>query len=325
MYTIGIDLGGTNIAVGIVNRENRIVCKGTTPTFAHRKNEEIVSDMASLSHRLIKRAGLSLSDISSVGVAAPGTVLPKLGVVERAENLGFDFFPLLDTLRQSLPIGRMYLENDANAAAFAEAMCGAARGSAVSVMITLGTGLGGGIVINNKIYTGFNGGAGELGHHVIRYGGRPCGCGRRGCWETYCSATGLIKSTKEMLESCQKNGQRTALEACAERYGRVNARVAFDAMKLGDPYAKQAIDEYKDLLAEGLVDLINIFQPEVISIGGGICNEKENLLSDDLLIKIDRAQFSRNSSKKAVIRLAELGNDAGIIGAALLEKNYETL
>lgn len=323
MYTIGIDLGGTNIAAGIVGKENKIICKGTTPTFAKRKNEEIVADMARLSRSLIKRAGLSLSDISSVGIAAPGTVLPKEGIVERAENLGFDFFPIVKTLQKDLPIERMYLENDANAAAFAEAMCGAARGSSISVMITLGTGLGGGIIINNKIYTGFNGGAGELGHHVIMRGGRPCGCGRRGCWETYCSATGLIRSTKEMLESCKKNGQRTAMEDFVAKYGRVNARVAFDAMRAGDPYAKRVVDEYKDLLAEGIVDLINIFQPEVILIGGGICNERGYLLSDDLLIKIDRAQFSCNTAKKTAVRLAELGNDAGIIGAALLEKNFE--
>ncbi len=324
MYTIGIDLGGTNIAVGIVNGENKIICKGTTPTFAHRKNEEIVADMARLSHSLVRKAGLSLSDISSVGIAAPGTVLPEVGVVERAENLGFDFFPIVEVLRKDLPIERIYLENDANAAAFAEATCGAARGSAISVMITLGTGLGGGIVINNKIYTGFNGAAGELGHHVIARGGRLCGCGRRGCWETYCSATGLIRSTEEMLKRCRKNGLRTAMEERVEHYGRVNARVAFDAMKAGDIYAKRVIDEYKDYLAEGIVDLINIFQPEVISIGGGICNERGNLLSDELLIKIDRAQFSCNAAKKTAVRLAELGNDAGIIGAALLEKNYGT-
>ncbi len=323
MYTIGIDLGGTNIAAGIVNQENKIICKGTTPTFSHRKNEEIVADMARLSYTLLRRAGLSLANISSVGIAAPGTVLPKEGVVERAENLGFDFFPIVEVLRKDLPIERIYLENDANAAAFAEAICGAARGSAISVMITLGTGLGGGIIINNKIYTGFNGGAGELGHHVIARGGRLCGCGRRGCWETYCSATGLIRSTKEMLARCEKNRQRTAMEERVRHYGRVNARVAFDAMKSGDIYAKRVVDEYKDYLAEGIIDLINIFQPEVISIGGGICNERGHLLSDDLLIKIDRAQFSCNAAKKTVVRLAELGNDAGIIGAALLEKNFE--
>ncbi len=323
MYTIGIDLGGTNIAVGIVNEENKIISKGSTPTFARRKNEEIVADMARLSRSLIGQAGLSLSDISSVGIAAPGTVLPSEGIVERAENLGFDFFPIVEVLKNDLPIERMYLENDANAAAFAEAMCGAARGSSVSVMITLGTGLGGGIVINNKIYTGFNGGAGELGHHVIARGGRLCGCGRRGCWETYCSATGLIKSTREMLERCKKNRLSTRMEERVKHYGRINARVAFDAMKAGDPYAKRVIDEYKDFLAEGIIDLINIFQPEVISIGGGICNERGHLLSDDFLIKIDRAQFSCNSSKKTTVRLAELGNDAGIIGAALLQKNFE--
>ena len=321
MYTIGVDLGGTNIAAGLVDQEMKIVKKGSVPTRPERGGDAIMADMAELCRSLAKEAGISLAEISSIGIASPGTILYEEGMVERSDNLNFYRFPIADKLRALLPGMTVYLENDANAAAWAEAICGAARGTRDSVMITLGTGLGGGLVINGKIYAGHNGAAAELGHVLVKKGGRMCNCGRRGCFEAYCSATGLIASTKDMMEECRRLKRTTLMTEEAERYGKVNARVAFNAMKRGDVYARKVVEEYREYLADGIIDLINIFQPEVLSIGGGICNEGEHLLSPDFLKKIEEEQFTRDADHKTAIRIAELGNDAGIIGAAMLGQN----
>ncbi|MBQ2719807.1 MAG: ROK family protein [Clostridia bacterium] len=319
-YTIGVDLGGTNIAAGLVDTEGHIVRKGSVPTRPERGGDAIMEDMAALCRRLCNEAGVALADVASVGVASPGTILYDEGAVERSDNLGFYRFPIVAKLRALLPGMTVYLENDANAAAWAEAVAGAAKGTRHSVMITLGTGLGGGVILDGRIYTGHNGAAAELGHVLLKRGGRLCPCGRRGCFEAYCSATGLIRSTEAMLEECRRLHYGTLMTEEVERYGRVNARVAFNAMKRGDAFAKRVVDTYREDLADGIIDLINIFQPEVLSVGGGICNEREHLLTPEILQKIDREQFTRDAEKKTVIRIAELGNDAGIIGAAMLGK-----
>ena len=321
MYTIGVDLGGTNIAAGVVNEKMEIVAKGSVPTLPARGGDAIMADMAALCLRLAAEAGITMKDVESVGIASPGTIMYEEGMVERSDNLNFYRFPIRDKLAALLPGTTVYLENDANAAAWAEHMCGAARGTHNSVMITLGTGLGGGIVINDKIYAGFNGAAAELGHVTIKKGGRLCNCGRRGCFEAYCSATGLVQTTEEVMEECRRLKRATLMTEEAERFGKVSARVAFNAMKRGDAYGKAVVDAYKEQLAEGIIDLINIFQPEVLSIGGGVCNEGDYLVSADFLKKIDEEQFTRDADRKTVIRIAKLGNDAGIIGAAMLGQN----
>ena len=196
MYRIGIDLGGTNIAAGIVNEQYEILAQESTPTKAGRPGEEIVSDMAALCLRLCAKAGISESEVESLGIASPGVVDDKLGEVIVAYNLGFFHFPIIPLLKEKLNISTMHIANDANAAAWGEAIAGAGKGSSSSIMVTLGTGVGGGIILDNKLLTGFNEGAGELGHMVIQAGGRPCTCGRKGCWEAYASATGLINMTK---------------------------------------------------------------------------------------------------------------------------------
>ena len=318
MYTIGVDLGGTNIAAGIVDSNMKIVRKGSVPTLPKRGGDAVMADMAELCRTLVREAGLTMEDIESVGIASPGTILYDEGMVERSDNLGFYRFPIADKLRALLPGMTVYLENDANAAAWAEAVSGAARGTRDSVMITLGTGLGGGLVLDGKIYVGHNGAAAELGHVLVKKGGRLCNCGRRGCFEAYCSATGLIRSTEEMMEECRRLKIDTLMTEEAEKFGKVNGRVAFNAAKRGDPYARRVVQEYKDFLADGIIDLINIFQPEVLSIGGGVSGEGDNLVSPDFLEKIEREQFTRDAEHKTIIRVAELGNDAGIIGAAML-------
>ena len=317
MYRIGIDLGGTNIAAGIVNEKFEIVHKDSVPTLASRPGEEIVADMGALCKKIIADAGLTEGDIAAVGVVSPGVVDDKNGVVLLAENLGFKNFPLVPLLRQHLSIPDIFIENDANAAAWGEAIAGAAKGSRYSVMITLGTGVGGGIVADGKLYKSFNAAAGELGHTVIEVGGRPCTCGRRGCWEAYSSATGLVNMTKDKLAECEKQNRPTVMTELVAARGKVTGRTAFEAMRQGDEAAKEVVDEYIKYLGAGLTNMVNTFQPEVLSIGGGISNEGQTLL--DLVTPIvNSQQFGFGLFPSTDIRIAKLRNDAGIIGAAVL-------
>ena len=318
MYYLGIDLGGTNIAAGIVNDKYEIVKKKSTPTLANRDGKLIIKDMAELCRGLIADCGLTVDDIEYAGIATPGTANSDTGVVEYANNLPFVDFPISDLLKEYLGVKKVYIENDANAAAKAEAVAGAAKGAKYSVMITLGTGLGGGIVLDGKVYSGFNHAGAELGHIVIEKDGKQCTCGRRGCWETYSSATGLVNMTKERLVEARANGVKSLIDDMIEGdLNRVNARVAFAAMKQGDELGAKIVDEYISYLACGIANVINIFQPNVLSIGGGVCNEKDYLLIP-LKEKVFKETYSKDPTKQTQIKIAEMGNDAGIVGAATL-------
>ena len=316
MYRIGIDLGGTNIAVGIVNDEHKIVVKKTTPTLAKRPPEEIVADMARVCLEACAELKIDIKDVANIGIASPGIANPVNGCVEYANNLPFLRFPIVQLLSDGLGIDRSVIKiaNDANAAAWGEAVAGAAKGSANSIMVTLGTGVGGGIIINNKILVGFNSAAGEIGHIVIEQDGAPCGCGRRGCWEAYSSATALIRMTKEAVEECKKTGRYPSLLK-AER---ISGRTACDAMRAGDEVGTEVYNKYVKYLATGITNLVNIFQPEVISLGGGVSNEGQSLI--DAITPLVRAeQYGGDVVALTQLRIATLGNDAGIIGAAALE------
>ena len=317
MYYLGIDLGGTNIAAGIVDKNYKIIKKKSTPTLAHRDGKEIIKDMAKLCLSLIEECGLTLKDIAYAGIASPGTANSETGVVEYANNLPFENFPIAALLKEYSGIEKVYIENDANAAAKAEAIAGVAKGAKYSVMITLGTGLGGGIVLDGKVYSGFNFAGAELGHIVIEKDGKQCTCGRRGCWETYSSATGLTNMTKEAVLEARKIGRKTLIEDLINgNVDNCNARVAFAAMKQGDKVGKEIVDKYISYLACGIANVINIFQPNVLSIGGGVCGEKDNLL-----VPLKEAVFKETytrGDRQTEIKIAELGNDAGIVGAAVL-------
>ena len=318
MYYIGVDLGGTNIAAGIVNSEFQIVKKGSVPTnVAGRTAEEIIKDMGALCDSLVKDAGLTFDDIEYVGIASPGAIDPVRGVVNYANNLPFSRFPIADTLKKFIPVKKVLVENDANAAAKGEAVAGAVKGVGDVVMITLGTGVGGGIIIDHKVYSGFNYAGAELGHIVIEYNGRQCSCGRKGCWEAYSSATGLINMTKEKLAECEAKGIPTLMTDFVKEEGKVSGKTAFAAMKKGDAPAKEVVDMYIGYLGCGLSNIINIFQPEILVIGGGICNEK-HYLTDPLEKIIKEETYGNEAIKPTTLKIAELGNDAGIIGAAVL-------
>ena len=320
MYYIGIDLGGTNIAVGIVDESFKIVKKGSTPTLVNRDPELIIADMGKLCLELLAETGIGLEEVVCAGIAAPGSVNPRTGIIEYANNLPFLRFPIADTLRKYLPVRKVYLENDANAAALGEAVGGAAKGKRLSVMITLGTGVGGGVIIDGKIYSGFNYAGAELGHTVIEYNGRQCSCGRKGCWEAYSSATGLVNITKDYIVEARAAGKKTIMDdMIGGDLSKVSARTAFNAMKQGDEVGAAVVDEYISYLSCGIVNMINIFQPNVLSIGGGVCNEGDYLMKP-LLEKVWGETYTREGTPRTQILIAKLGNDAGIIGAAVLGK-----
>lgn len=317
MYRIGIDLGGTNIAAAIVSEDFKIVKKMSVPTGRERDASFIMDDMAQLCRDLCASAGYTLEDIEAIGIASPGVANHTDGVVEYSCNLGFRKFPICKELSNRLGIKNIHVENDANAAAWGEAVAGAAKGTKNSVMITLGTGVGGGVIIDGKVFSGFNYAGAELGHVVIEKDGRPCGCGRRGCWEAYSSATALINMTKEKLEECEKAGRKTAMTDIVAKYGKVSGRTAFDGMRAGDEAAHEVVDMYLSYLSCGITNMINIFQPEVLSIGGGISGEGQALI-DMMIYEIRKEQYGSDFVTHTKVCIAELGNDAGLIGAAFL-------
>ncbi len=320
MYTIGVDLGGTNIAIGLCDENLNIIKKGSVRTGAHRPAEEIIRDMAALASDILSECKVLPSEVEYVGIATPGAVNPDTGVVEYSCNLPFRNFSIGETFLKYLPLKKVYVANDANAAALAESLIGAAKNTRLSIMVTLGTGVGGGIIIDGRIITGSVNCAGaELGHMVIQHGGRPCGCGRRGCFEAYCSATALTNITKEKMDELTKRGIRSPLFDIAERDGKISARTAFRAAKVGDAYAKEVVDCYIEHLATGITNLINIFQPDIITIGGGVSNEGDDLINP-LIEIIDREQYTKDNENRTRIVIATLKNDAGIVGAAGLGK-----
>lgn len=313
-YYAGIDLGGTNIVAGVVDEEYNIVAKASTKTNCPRPEKEIADDMAKMVYQAVKNAGLTIDDIEWVGIGTPGIANSATGIIERANNLGFENTPMVKYISESID-KPVFIENDANAAAYGEYVAGAAKGAKNAVCITLGTGVGGGIIIDGRIYAGSNFAGAEIGHTVIEVDGVQCTCGRKGCFEAYSSATGLIRMTKEAIEmfpDCE-------MAKMAEEKGKVTARTSFDAMRAGDKNAKDVVDKYIKYLAAGITNTINIFQPDVLCIGGGVCNEGDPLL---LPVKalVEKEDFASNSAKRTEIVIAKLGNDAGIIGAAFLGK-----
>ena len=312
-YYIGIDLGGTNIAAGVVNENKEIVAKTSIKTGSGRPVDLIADDMASAAKQAAEIAGLTLEDVEWVGIGAPGTANRASGIIEYSNNLGWHGVPLVKMLEERTG-KKVYIENDANAAAYGEYVAGAAKDADISVMVTLGTGVGGGVVIHNKIYTGFNFAGAELGHSVIVVDGRTCTCERKGCLEAYASATGLITTTKEYME---KYKDSIMWELVEHDLSKVSGRTAFDAMRKGDAAGKQVVDSYIKYLACGITNIINTFQPDILCIGGGISHEGDTLMVP-LKEIVKREVYSRNSARNTEIVAASLGNDAGIIGAALL-------
>ena len=308
MVYIGIDLGGTNIAAGVVSAEGKILAQASVPTGAQRPWQEVIRDMAQVSLQALEASGHTLDDVVSVGVGVPGYADPDTGVVVFCTNLGWHDVPLREELEKYLhkPV---HADNDANVAGFAEARAGVSRGAHSSVFLTLGTGVGGCTIINGRIWYGAHKVGGELGHVIYNFDGEPCTCGSRGCFERYASATALIRMGREAVARHPQSVLAAKLET-------LNARDVIDAARTGDEAACEAFDAYTDHLANGISSFINVIDPEIIVLGGGVSKAGAFLL-EPVRKKVEERRFYK-TLPFARIELSELGNDAGIIGAALL-------
>ncbi len=306
-YRVGIDLGGTNIAAGLVDENMNILCQMSVPTLSERPYQEIVRDMAVLVRGLVNMGNISMDEVESVGIGSPGTPEKETGNILYSNNLGWYDVPLLPELAKYIPVP-LKVDNDANCAALGEFLAGAAKGCKSAVMITLGTGVGGGIVLDGQIYDGVNHAGAEIGHTVIVSGGELCTCGRRGCWEAYASATALIRMGKEAAAANP--------ESLLAGYEKLDGLAIFTAADQGDKAAQEVIDRYLFYVAEGLTNVVNVFQPEAVVIGGGICGQGERILKP-IREQVAKDVFCKQVSVPQIVT-ATLGNAAGIIGAAFL-------
>ncbi|MEG2594998.1 MAG: type I phosphomannose isomerase catalytic subunit [Ruthenibacterium sp.] len=311
-YRIGIDLGGTNIKAGIVDENNHIIAKYSIPTRAERPWQAVAADMAEAVKAALAKANLSLADCVSVGVGCPGTVDAATGNVPYSNNLAWENAALGDTLAQALGLP-VRVSNDANCAALGEFVAGAAAGVRSAVLLTLGTGVGGGVVFDGKIFEGGPGGA-ELGHSTLIAGGAPCTCGRNGCLEAYASATALVREARSAAQAHPESVMNTM---CAGNLDKMNGRIPFDAARANDAAGKAVVAQYIEWLGEGIVNMVNIFRPEVVLLSGGICGEGR-YLTDPLNAFVQKYAFAGKHAPIPPVLCATLGNDAGILGAANL-------
>ena len=311
MY-IGIDLGGTNIAAGIVREDGKIVVQSSVPTLSQRPTDEIVKDMVFLSKQLIKDAELELNDIEAVGIGCPGTINFETGEVIYSNNIKMEHYMLAKEFQKYLNLP-VKIDNDANCAAMGEYIV-SGNNVPIFMFITLGTGVGSGLILNGKVFRGFNGAASEAGHITLVSGGEPCTCGKRGCWETYASVTALIRQTKVAME---KNPE-SLMHEIAKAEGKISGRTSFDAAKQGDKAAQAVVKQYAQYVADGIVSVENVLQPDIISVGGGISMEGEYLLQP--VCEYAAANGFNKFMPKTKIVTAQSFNDAGIIGAAMIAK-----
>jgi len=324
MYRIGIDLGGTFIKVGVVDEANTIIGRSSAPTGLPCSAEAIADNMTALCTEAAADAGLSLSQISSIGIGTPGAIDPVSGTVIYSCNLDFHNTPLCELVSKGTGLPA-FLENDANAAALGEYAAGAGALDGTNaknfIMITLGTGIGGGIIMNGRLYSGSNYAGGELGHMVIVAGGEKCNCGRLGCFERYASASALVG---QMQAAMTANPKASFWTSCDGDINNANGKTFFKALAMedeagfeGEKLAGRVFEQYIDYLAAGIINYVNIFQPDVLCIGGGISAAGERFIAP-LHARLDAEDYARDFTKRTQLVIAKLGNDAGIIGAALL-------
>lgn len=312
---IGIDMGGMSIKFGMVDADHRILDKEVIPTNLEEGAESLIREMAQAVQRLLQKQGKTLKECQGIGIGSPGTVSNETGMILYSNNFYWENIPIVSLLKKyldtELPMG---IANDADAAALGETIAGAGKGHQNTILFTLGTGVGSGVILNGKIFSGSSRGGCELGHTVIVDGGLPCNCGRSGCMEVYASATALMRMAKEEIE---RHGQSSMATKEDVKRGNIHGKIIFDAEKNGDPAAKDAVARYEHYLAVGIANAINIFRPELVMLGGGVANQGAYLTAA-LQKEVDALCFGGAHGEIARIVSAKLGNDAGIVGAANL-------
>lgn len=311
-YYLGIDLGGTNIAVGLIDEQHRFVAKYSTPTHAFRSFQVVVADIADAARKTLNQAGKTLRDIEYVGIGAPSTIDPQTNCIMHANNLNWINADLISEFRKHMDI-EVHLANDADCATYGEAIAGVASKYSSVMMLTLGTGLGGGLVMDNKLFLGGSGYGCEPGHSTLVMDGELCTCGRRGCLEAYASVTALIRDT---IRAMTATPDSILHRLCGGDTQNVTGRTPFEAAKLGDSTAVTVVNNYVHYLATGISSFVTLLRPQAIILGGGVCNEGEYLLTP-LRKEVNETVYAAKLMPEVPILRAELGNDAGIIGAAL--------
>ena len=321
MKYIGIDIGGTNLKAGFVDEAGQLLVTRKMKVSGIADPATLAWTVHALCVDLCCDGGCGMEEIASVGVGCPGAVEIRSGSILYTCNLPLRNVPLRRLFHQlsELPL---YIENDANCAALAEYYVGGGRGSKRFITVTLGTGVGAGIIHNGKIFHGSNGMAGEVGHMSIEMDGEECPCGRRGCWERYASANALKRQTAQAIAI---HSDSILARVVAENDGHVSGQSAFIAARQGCPVGQQVCDRYIQYLATGLINIINIFQPDTLAIGGGVSNESDEQLLLPLRRQVAAYSLPCNLDRMTRIVKAELGNDAGIIGAALLGKKKRVI
>ena len=306
----GIDVGGTFVKGAIVDKNGKVIVNGKIPTESDKGEAAVVKNIATLCRELLQKADMDILDIKAVGMGVPGMIDGESGIVVSSGNLKWYNFNVKEALEAELSLP-VRIANDANAAALGELKFGLKNSYKNMIMITLGTGVGGGIIIDGKIYEGNKGGGAELGHDVIVMGGEPCTCGRRGCLEAYASATALIRETKKAMANHKDSRLWTVGSADA-----VNGKTAFDFYN-SDVYAKEVVDNYVKALACGITNFIAVFRPEAVVLGGGVCAQGDALINPVKEI-VKKEIFAKDAGPAVEILTAKLGNDAGALGAAAL-------
>ena len=314
MYYIGLDVGGTTFKAGVVTEDGRIVHKDAMPTGIERPYQEIIADMAALCKKVAADAGIEMSEIRSIGVGVPGLFDNKTGMIPFCTNLGWHDIPFVAEIKKHLDTP-VYGDNDATVAGLAESVAGVSAGIRDSVFLTLGTGVGGGIIIDGKPYSGAHGCGSEIGHMMIKMGGELCTCGNYGCFERYASATAIIREARKAIVEYPESSM---LAACGGDPEKLNAKIVIDAARAGDEAAKAVFGGYVQALAVGIINIINMLDPEVIVLGGGVSAAGEFLLN--AVREAVKPMVFFKTMPYARIELAQLGNDAGIIGSAMLGK-----
>ncbi len=310
---VGIDMGGMSIKFGLVNEKNEIVAKKVIPTELDIPALELVEKMNVAVAELLKENNVEVSQCEGIGIGSPGTIDDEHGVILYSNNFHWEHVPIVAAMKKSFPVP-IGIANDADAAALGEVCAGAASDVANAVLITLGTGVGGGVIINNKIFHGPLAGGCELGHTVIVCDGESCTCGRKGCFEAYASASALIRMAREEAEHTPDSKMN---EMCGADLTKMNGKIPFDAAALGDAAAIRVVEKYEYYLASGITNVINIFRPQKVVLGGGVAAQRENL-TGPLTELVKKQCFGGENGGIAEIVVSELGNDAGIVGAANL-------
>ena len=307
---IGIDVGGTNLKAGLVDEEGNILTVCRTPVGRFTDGQDFAKVLAELALKAAAQGGVRPGKITGVGIGIPGAV--REGQVLYTCNLPLRDVPLADWFRETLDVP-VRLGNDADCAVIGESVFGDMKGVQNAVMVTLGTGVGTGTLVKGNLISGFKGAGGEGGHTVIRMGGEKCGCGRRGCWEAYASATALIRDTKRAMEKHPES----LMNEIAKKEGKVTGRTAFDAMNAGDKTAKALVSRYIRYVGEGLVNIGNYIRPEIIFMGGGISNQGDWFIKR-LQAYVTRYSYGGKRNPYITVVKATLKNEAGILGAAAL-------